>query len=132
MKCIQFLILAGLFLITSCVKSYQFNVRVANSSEQDIYVSYKSDSHKEGPKKEERVLIESGETKLLFSTREIPIDMGYDNTGTVYCSQVANFITATTTGGVQSLINWCDTGIIYNHVDLGQGEYTIEYGNDDF
>jgi len=120
-----------LFMLSSCTQSHQYDVYVKNSTEGDIRVEYSTQRHKDGIK-DDVVVLKKGERHKLFSSANFNSDPPTVKTRKEDCSLVADYVRAFNNEGVESGIKWCSDRIDFTIVDIGQGEFFIDYTDLDF
>ncbi len=120
-----------LLILSSCSQSHQYDVYVKNSTEGDVRVEYRTQRHKEGIK-DASVVLKKGERQKLFSTVNFDSDPPTVKTQKEDCTLVADYVRAFNIDGVQSSLAWCSDGVGFTVVDIGQGEFFIEYRASDF
>jgi len=121
--------LIAFLAITSCSVSPSYTVYVQNSTDDDITIAYKSINSNNGLV-EKSITLTSKERAMIITTKELQNESG--RTRAEDCDQVAEYINAYNRDGAPSTIKWCSDDYHFDVVDIGQGEFTIDFKNEDF
>jgi len=119
----QIIILISLCFL-SCDNDKQYNVYAINQTHGDISVSISSSNYSSP------IVLAPNERKMIISTDLIETDQ--IRTQAEDCKLVASDITAHNSVGKQSSVKWCSDDVSFAVVDIGQGEFTITYKEEDF
>lgn len=119
-------ILVGLILsISSCDDSIQYDVWVANKTQSDIHVQFKSSNDVSGVV-DSSLILTAGENRRIIST----IDLEKKNSDP--CQQVAEYVKVRNSEAKWAKEKWCTQNIAYVVTDIGQAEYHLTYTPKDF
>jgi len=131
MKHLQIISFALIVLFLSCAQSHQYEVYVKNDTDGDLTISYKSDKHKDGAI-EEKIDLKPDESKMIISTVNFHSKPPSAWTRSEDCSLVAEYVKAVDALGNDSNLEWCSERVVFQVVDIGQGEFTMTFTESDF
>ncbi|MGB1217253.1 MAG: hypothetical protein ACPG5P_05230, partial [Saprospiraceae bacterium] len=110
-----------LLLCTSCNSTFQYDILVKNSTSSHIFISY------ENPNDKTEVTIqkiEIGKTFKLISLEETPKDKAMTQQEACdYFKKNAEIMKPNQKGEIKD----CKQDVLFEYVDMGQGEYIIEF-----
>jgi len=121
-----------LSLFTACNPTFQYDVYVQNATEEEIRVDFDTKFLQNG-EKEGSIYLAKGEQKRIISTPDFSVKGNWRTTAN-HCSHVAKYVNAYRKDKKESKVLWCrnSPAIKFAVVDIGQGEFTIEYKSSDF
>ena len=129
-KQISFWLLAFMFF-SSCTSKPQYSVMVINKTAGDLSIEYKAPLDVRG-KIEESTTLAAGDYQRIISTIDLDIE-GVTGLSADHSAYVADYVRAINANSQQSKIEWFDAEKIrFEVVDIGQGEFYIEYTDADF
>jgi hypothetical protein len=118
-----------MLLLSACDSSNQYDVYVKNATCETIKVVFKSPTDRNNTSEQE-LLLEPGDYQRIISTENIEKQKDKSETDQA-CQQVAVYVKAFQ-NEKSSTLQWCDEAIQYSTVDIGQGEFFIEYTSEHF
>ena len=125
-KTILFGIGTALLFLCSCTNQNTYDVRVVNSTQSEIKVDYKSETHRDGPV-QNSVIISPGTDKVIISTKEL--DGALPN----LCDSVALYVRASDIPiGRNSKLEWCSDEVKLEQIDIEQYQYLMEFKPEHF
>ncbi len=124
-------IISILFALSSCDSSNQYDIHVANKTENDLRISYKSMKDRRGPI-EETIVLKKNESRVIISTTNIESAQFNNGPTSAQCYQAAEYVQAYMHDTIPSSIKWCSDPIKFQIVDIGQAEFLIDYTSEDF
>ncbi len=125
-----------LFLITfclfSCDISTSYTVYVKNSTGKDLTIAYKKQNDVRGIVVEETITLKDGAAETIIRTGDLQVVEGNAGDAPKPCEFIADYMTFTIRGNVESKLKWCDPAIKLETMDIGQDEFGLELTLADF
>ena len=123
--------LSFILTLTTACNTSQYDVYVINSTGQELKISYKSKIHIDGVI-EKIIILEDTERRLIISTHSIDSESIISGPESKQCHLVADYVMAFLQDTIPSSNKWCTDKVKFEIVDIGQGEFAIEYLKEDF
>lgn len=124
-----------LFLMTLCLFgcdiSTSYTVYVRNSTGENLTIAYKTQNDVRGII-EETITLKDGAAETIIRTGDLEVIEGSAGEAPKPCEFVADYMTFTIRGNVESKLKWCDSSIKLETMDIGQDEFGLEFTLADF
>lgn len=120
-----------LLLLTACNCTYQYEVYVENNTDEPLKIAFKTTADRAGALETVRVL-EANQRQRIISSIDIPVDNNCMGTSAEHCQYVAEYVRAFKNDTIPSTLNWCSEKIVFEKMDIQQGQFTIRYTASDF
>lgn len=127
---LMFILLFAL-ICNSCGTTNQYDVYIVNNTGDELEVSFKTLVDRRGVY-EDVVKIADKDRVKIVSTRNIEKENPFDGPGSNQCGKVLEYLNATIQDTLINNQKWCSADIEVIHVDIGQGEFVVEYHIEDF
>ena len=125
------IVLILFLLLCSCSNSNQYDVYVRNQTGEPLTISYKTRVDKEGPI-ENTIVIQADRTERIVSSIELNKGSSSATVNRKQCIEVLEYLHATIRDTKRADDKWCSEEVMFQHVDIGQGEFTVTYELSDF
>jgi len=119
------------FCLFSCDISTSYTVYVRNSTGEDLTIAYKTQNDVRGVI-EETITLTDGAAETIIRTGDLKVVEGSAGKTLKPCEFVADYMTFTIRGNVESTLKWCDPSIKLETMDIGQDEFGLELKLSDF
>ena len=131
MKCLKPLLFLVFSVFAACNCTYQYDVYVINETDSTLKVVYKSIVDRKGVV-EDVTTISPGKQERIINSIDIDVDNNCAGTSALHCNYVAEYVHVFKNDTLQGKIQWCDKEVVFQKVDIQQGEFLMRYTNDDF
>jgi len=117
--------------LVSCDISTSYTVYVRNSTGEDLTIAYKAQNDVRGMV-EETIVLKDGAAETIIRTHDLEVVEGSAGEAPKPCEFVADYMTFTIRGNIESKLKWCDPAIKLETMDIGQDEFGLEFILADF
>lgn len=116
--------ISSILLLSSCGGTKQYDVYAINNTSENLTLTLEKENGTE------TITLAPQERKRIVSTDFIETD--HVRTRAEDCRLVANDIKAANAQGKPSKLLWCSPDVTFNVVDIGQGEFELNYKDQHF